>query len=95
MNDSGANTAVIEALSCGLPIVTTDVGGIRDYGGGDVFPIVDNNDDDAMVGLIEDYLSRPSLRQEASARCRSFAETKLAWPLIVQKHLDLYRKIMG
>jgi glycosyltransferase involved in cell wall biosynthesis len=95
MNDSGANTAVIEALSCGLPIVTTDVGGIRDYGGGTLFPVVDNNDDDAMVSLIEDYLSRPTLRQEASARCRSFAETELAWPLIVKKHLDLYRKIMG
>jgi glycosyltransferase involved in cell wall biosynthesis len=95
MNESGANTAVIEALSCGLPIVTTDVGGIRDYGGGAEFPIVNNDDDDAMVGLIEEYLSRPALRQEASVRCRAFAEAKLAWPLIVQKHLDVYRKIQG
>lgn len=94
MDDSGANTAIIEAISCGLPIVSTDVGGIRDYGGGTVFPVVDNNDDDAMIGLIEDYLTRPALRDEVSARCRSFAETKLAWPLIVQKHLDVYRTVM-
>ena len=46
MNESGANTAVVESLACGLPIVTTDVGGIRNYGGNDLFPIVNNNDDE-------------------------------------------------
>ncbi len=40
MNDSGANTAIVESLACGTPVVTTDVGGIRDYGGGTIFPVV-------------------------------------------------------
>jgi len=34
MKSSGANNAIVEALACGLTVVTTDVGGICDYGGG-------------------------------------------------------------
>ena len=93
MNDSGANTAVVEALTSGLPVLTTDVGGIGDYGGNDFFPIVQNNDDDAMVALAEKYLSQPEWRHEISRRCRQFAEEKMAWPLVARKHLELYQKL--
>ena len=64
MNDSGANTAVVEALASGLPIATTDVGGIRDYGGGSIFPVVPNNHDDEMIALVEQYFSRPDWRDQ-------------------------------
>lgn len=93
MNNSGANTAVVEALACGLPIVTTDIGGIRDYGGGSIYPIVPNNDDDAMLDLVEQYFAHPEWRNEVAIACREFAEQYLAWPLIAQKHLESYKTL--
>ena len=94
MNDSGVNTAIVESIASGLPPVTTDVGGIRDYGGGTVFPVVKNDDDEAMLTLIEDYLAKPAHRAEVSRQCRAFAETQLGWPLVARRHLDVYRKAL-
>jgi glycosyltransferase involved in cell wall biosynthesis len=93
MNNSGANTAVVEALACGTPIVTTDVGGIRDYGGGSLFPIVTNDDDDAMIALVERYLREREWRDATALKCRQFAETELAWPLIARQHMEVYEAL--
>lgn len=93
MNDSGANTAVVEALTSGLPVVTTDVGGIRDYCGGEIIPVVSNNDDDAMIVLVEKYLGNPPWRDEIGAACRRFVEQKMAWPIVAKKHVELYQEL--
>ncbi len=93
MDESGANNALIEALACGTPVVTTDVGGARDYGGGSVYPIVANNDDEAMLSLVERYLNHRQWRNDISAQCRQFAVTQLAWPLVARKHLTAYEEL--
>jgi glycosyltransferase involved in cell wall biosynthesis len=93
MDHSGANTAVVEAVASGLPIVTTDVGGIRDYGGGTIFPLVNNNNDEAMIALIEQYLSQTTWRDEIGNKCRQFAEHTLAWPLVANRHVEAYREL--
>jgi glycosyltransferase involved in cell wall biosynthesis len=93
MNNSGANTALVESMACGLPIVTTDVGGIRDYGGGSLYPIVPNNDDGAMVNLVEKYLSDLNWRDKISQDVRNFAIQELDWPVVAQKHIDAYQSL--
>jgi glycosyltransferase involved in cell wall biosynthesis len=93
MSDSGANNAIVESLACGLPVITTDVGGIRDYGGGTIYPIVANNDDDAMINLVEQYLSQPAWRNKVGQNSRRFAEEQLAWPLIARQHLQVFQEL--
>ena len=90
LEDSSANTAIVEALACGLPVLTTDVGGIRDYGGRTVFPVVPNNDDVAMADLASRYLEDSPFRQEIACASRRFALEHLAWPLVASLHRELY-----
>ena len=90
MQDSGANTAVIEALACGLPVVTTDVGGIRDYGGGTVVSVVPNDDDEAMAGAVEHLIDDPVHHRAVAQASRRFAEDHLAWGKVVPQHLAVY-----
>lgn len=90
MEDSGANNAIVEALACGLPIVTTDVGGIRNYGGQSVFPLVANNADEACLDLVERYLTNPEFGQKVGRACRTFAEEHLEWANVTKEYLRAY-----
>jgi glycosyltransferase involved in cell wall biosynthesis len=93
LDDSCANTAVVEALAVGLPLVTTDVGGIRDYGGGSAYPIVANDDVDAATELLRRLLDDPSERARQAAAQRQFAVERLDWSRIVAEHLVVYQRV--
>lgn len=93
MDDSGANTSILEAMSCGVPVVTTDVGGIRDYGGGHIFQVCANNHDDDFVEIVEAYMGSNTLRDTIGRASRQFCEETLSWRLIAAKHYDFYSRI--
>ena len=90
----GAVNTILEALGCGRPVLTTDVGGVRDYGGGDVFPVVPAGDVDAMVDAAELHLGDAALRRDVGRRGRAFAEATLAWPAVAARHVDVYRSVL-
>ena len=92
---SGANNAVVEALACALPPVTTDVGGIRDYGGGTLYPVVAPHDAEAMVRVVQEYLRDPERRQQVGRDCRAFAEQCLSWRTVAEQHLRFYRQLLN
>jgi glycosyltransferase involved in cell wall biosynthesis len=95
MRDSGASTAMVDALACGLPPVTTDVGGIRDYGGASVFPVARAGDADEVVELAARYVEDRAARAAASAACREFAARTLGWEGVARRHIEAYRELFG
>jgi glycosyltransferase involved in cell wall biosynthesis len=93
MEDSGANTAIVQAIATGLPIITTDIGGIRSYGGGDIFPVIPNNNSVEMAELFKNYYCNASYREEISKKQRSYALMNLEWNSIAKDHLSLYQSL--
>ncbi|MDR3792619.1 MAG: glycosyltransferase family 4 protein [Terracidiphilus sp.] len=93
MEDSTANNAILEAMACGLPVITTDTGGIRSYGGGSVFPLVDNNDDEACLALAERYLQDASYRASIGKACREYATRELDWKQVAKEFIAAYQAL--
>jgi glycosyltransferase involved in cell wall biosynthesis len=83
--------AVLEAMACGLPIVSTDVGGVRmllsDRGGVAVPP----GDARALAAALEAYLVRPDLAREAGDVNRCRAATEFSWRTSAERLLEVYQ----
>jgi glycosyltransferase involved in cell wall biosynthesis len=95
MIDSGANTAIVQAIATGLPIITTDIGGIKSYGGGEVFEVIKRNDFEAMTALFTKYYNDSDFRNSVALKQRNYALKQLDWNNIAKQHFTVYKTILG
>jgi glycosyltransferase involved in cell wall biosynthesis len=83
--------AVLEALSSGLPVVTTQVGGIPEMinNGKDGF-LVEPANSKELADRILYYLEHPAAASEMALLARKNMENHFDWRLIVKKVLKIY-----
>jgi len=90
--DCTANNAIVEAMACGLPIVATDVGGVRDYVDERCALLTPPGDAatmaDAVLALLGD-----SAHREAMGRAARLRAEELAWPCVAERILAIYREL--
>jgi glycosyltransferase involved in cell wall biosynthesis len=91
----GANNALVEALACGVPVIATDLGGVRDYGGGKVFPVVPPGSAVAMADEINALIADRSRRRATAMASRAFAEQHLSWTESAAEHREALRDLTG
>ena len=88
--DATANNAIVESLSCGLPVISTDVGGMRDYVPPDVGELLPPGDAGAHADAAIRWITDESRRQRGSKMARVFTEEHLCWRVITS---DLLSKL--
>ncbi len=90
--DATANVALLESLSCGLPAVITDVGGVRDYADESCSGFASPQDAQKMSALILELSGDPVRRQKLSRAARERALT-FDWTRIVEQMQEVYARL--
>lgn len=92
LQDATANTTIMEAIACGLPMVVTDLVAVRDYVHEDCAEFIPPYDSEAMLSailrLIEDREQRK--RMAVAARERACA---LEWSIVAPQMNEIYDKV--
>lgn len=84
----------LEAGISGTPVLLTDQCGFDEIAGLDPRLVVPASSDGLAAGLLALLGDAGELRQ-IGVRTRLFVREKYAWPTIITRYLDLYRRILG
>ena len=93
--DCTANNALLEAIACGLPVVSNDVGGLRDYTRNTFADLLPVGDVDGLVNAILRLADDTQEREKRSKAARSFTEQNLNWTQIASRTIEVYYKVLS
>jgi glycosyltransferase involved in cell wall biosynthesis len=91
LKQSVAVTAVLEAMACGTPVISTE-GGIGDYMSSDAGVLCKAGDSDEMAEAVLQLLNDEHLLSGLKIGARKQAMT-FAWPIIAQRTANVYRYV--
>jgi mannosylfructose-phosphate synthase len=87
---------VLEAMSCGTPVVATKFGGIRNnLSDGTDSLLVDPSNPDELAGAIRRILEDPGLAAKLSSNGLGTIRERFSWESIARVTMEFYRKYFG
>lgn len=89
---STANNALLEAIACGLPVITSRLSSVLAYLPGEEAVLVRNNDPGKFIEAIVELAKSPEIRAAMSTAGRKRAE-ELDWRRIAPQYESLYSQI--
>ena len=94
LNDCTANNSALEALACGLPVVVTDIGGIRDYLTEDCAVFCNRGNAEEMVHAILALSRDKEKLRGMGCAARKRAEEFFAWPVVAKQLANVYKSLL-
>lgn len=80
--DATANNGILEALACGLPIISTKVGGVSEYVPENCGQLCNQDSPEDHATAVIDWLNDARRQEKARVACRQFAVKELDWNII-------------
>jgi glycosyltransferase involved in cell wall biosynthesis len=93
LEQATANNAIVEALSSGLPVISTDISSVHDYVTTKCSLLSEPNDAEEMANNITSLINNDALRMELAQEARLHALRELSWERIAEKTLGVYEKL--
>lgn len=91
----GLSNTLLEAMACGLPVLTTRVSGADDLvGATGAGLVVDVSDSQAMADAFIRLTGSPELREEMGKRARRTIEDGYSLEATATKHVAVYRELV-
>lgn len=90
--EEGLGVALLEALSCGTPVVATQVGGILDVITPEVGTLVPPADAEALAAALLEILRNPIHWHELSQHARQRALQRYDWSNIAKQIVSIYKE---
>jgi glycosyltransferase involved in cell wall biosynthesis len=92
----GLSNSLLEAMSCGLPVVSTRVSGSSDiFAEADIGELVEPGDATGMARSLGRLLSDPGRRAACGARAREYANSKFAINGVARETSALYERLIA
>ena len=92
LRDATANNSLLEGMACGLPVIATDLQGVRDYLGEDACVFAPQADVDALRHALL-ALSEDSGRVARMGAASRVAAEALAWPVVAARTRQVYSRV--
>lgn len=92
--DATANNSILESISCGTPVISTDLGGVRDYIDEKSSWLSPKGDVDALFESIRSLTGNREQILLKGAEARKHSE-KFDWKIICQQINSVYDKVLG
>jgi glycosyltransferase involved in cell wall biosynthesis len=89
----GFGMPVIEAMSCGVPVIVSDIPSLSEISGG-AAAVFNKDDHEQLASVIEDIISSDTLRSDMIRKGLD-RSSKYSWDRTVSLTIETYRKTMG
>jgi len=86
---------VLEAIACGVPVVATDVGGVKEYVSAEGGELVRSRDADGLAAAMQQWLTDQPRRQAAGLFNRRRAVEEFSWRASAQRLLQIYETVLA
>ena len=94
LKDATANNAILESLSCGTPVITNDIGGIRDYVDDSCGWLLPTGDQEAFLACIRALEQNSRLAESKRGTARLHSE-EFSWERIAAAAYAAYSRVVS